>query len=92
MARNPWLSLGFNTRALGMEASSVIALRTLKILSGGAAGEAEARRMIDEKIQAGLDRQSTALMGGLGLTAPGAARKVVAHYRRKVRCFQIGVG
>jgi hypothetical protein len=85
MARNPWLSLGFNTWALGMEASSVIALRTLKILSGGAAGEAEARRMIDEKIQAGLDLQSTALMGGLGLTAPGAARKVVAHYRRKVR-------
>jgi hypothetical protein len=85
MARNPWLSLGFNTWALGIEASSVIALRTLKILSGGAAGEAEARRMVDEKVQAGLALQSIALTGGLGLTAHGAATKAVAHYRRKVR-------
>lgn len=85
MRRNPWLRLGFSAWSLGMEASSVIALRTLKILSGGAAGNAEARRMVDEKIQAGLDLQSTALTGGLGLTPHGAAEKVVAHYRRKVR-------
>jgi hypothetical protein len=85
MARNPWLRLGFSTWALGMEASQVIALRTLKILSGGTAGEAEARRMIDEKVQAGLDLQSTALTGGLGLTAHGAAGKVLTLYRRKVR-------
>jgi hypothetical protein len=85
MESNPWLRLGFSAWALGMEASSVIALRTLKILAGGAAGEAEARRMIDEKIQAGLDLQSMALTGGLGLTADGAAAKVVTHYRRKVR-------
>jgi hypothetical protein len=85
MARNPWLRLGLNTWALGMEASQVIALRTLKILSGGAAGQVEARRMVDEKIQAGLDLQSAALTGSLGLTAEGAAGKVVSHYRRKVR-------
>jgi hypothetical protein len=85
MGRNPWLRLGFNTWALGMEASSVIALRTLKILSGGAAGEAEARRMVDEKVEAGFALQSTALTGGLCPTAHGAAAKVVAHYRRKVR-------
>jgi hypothetical protein len=83
MTRNPWLRLGFDTWALGMEASQVIALR--KILSGGAAGEAEARRMVDEKVEAGLDLQSTALTGGLGNTPHGAASKVVAHYRRKVR-------
>jgi hypothetical protein len=85
MARNPWLRLGLNTWALGMEASQVIALRTLKILSGGSAGQDEARRMVDEKIQAGLDLQSAALTGNLGPTAHGAAGKVVSHYRRKVR-------
>ncbi|HTW51190.1 MAG TPA: hypothetical protein VME45_04755 [Stellaceae bacterium] len=85
MRKNPWLRLGFNAWALGLEASSVIALRTLKILSGGAAGNAEARRMIDEKIKAGIDLQSAALTGGLGQTPHGTAAKIVAHYRRKVR-------
>lgn len=84
MARNRWLRLGLNTLALGMEASQVIALRTLKILSGGSAGQAEARRMMDEKMQSGLDLQSAALTGWLGQTAHGAAGKVVSHYRRKV--------
>jgi hypothetical protein len=85
MRKNPWLRLGFSAWALGMEASSVIGLRTLKILSGGAAGKAESRRMIAEKVKAGLDLQSMALTGGLGLTPHGAAAKVMAHYRRKVR-------
>ena len=52
----------------------MIALRTLKILSGGSAGQAEARRMVDEKIQAGLDLPSATLTGGLGPTAHGAER------------------
>jgi hypothetical protein len=85
MARNPWLRLGLNTWALGMEASQVIALRMLKILSGGSAGQDEARRMVDEKIQAAMDLQSAALRGSLGQTAEGAAGKVVSHYRRRVR-------
>jgi hypothetical protein len=85
MRKNPWLRLGFNAWALGMEASAVIALRSLKMLSMGAAGKAEARRMINEKIQAGLALQSRALTGRLGLSPRGAASKTVAHYRRKVR-------
>jgi hypothetical protein len=31
MLRNPWFRVGVNAWSLGMEASSVIALRTLKI-------------------------------------------------------------
>lgn len=85
MRKNPWLRLGFNIWALGIDASAVIALRSLKILSKSAAGKAEARRMINEKIQAGLALQSAALTGSLGLTPHGAASKTVAHYRRKVR-------
>jgi hypothetical protein len=85
MLRNPWFRVGVNAWSLGMEASSVIALRTLKIAAGGVAAEVEARRMVSEKIEAGLALQALALTGGLGLTADGAATKMLAHYRRKVR-------
>lgn len=85
MLRNPWFRLGVNAWALGFEASSVMVLRTLKIAAGGVAAEVEARRMVTEKVEAGLALQALALTGGLGLTAPSAATKMVAHYRRKVR-------
>jgi hypothetical protein len=77
---------GVNACALGVEASSVIALRTLKIAAGGVAAEVEARRrMVSEKIEAGLALQALALTGGLGLTAQSAATKLLAHRRRNVR-------
>jgi hypothetical protein len=85
MRRNPRFRAGFYAWSLGMEASSVIALRTLKIARGGVAAEAEAHRMVREKIEAGLTLQALALTGGLGLTANSAATKSLAHYRRKVR-------
>jgi hypothetical protein len=85
MPRNPWFRAGFYAWSLGLEASSVIALRTLKIAIGGPAAEAEARRMASEKIDAGLTLQALALTGGLGLTANSATTKTLAHYRRKVR-------
>ena len=85
MRRNPWLRIGFGAWSLGLEASSVIALRMLKIASGGKGGEAEARRMVNEKIEAGLSLQTKALTGGLGITPHSAATKTLAHYRRKVR-------
>jgi hypothetical protein len=70
---------------LTIEASSVVALRMLKATSGGAAAEAEASRMLNEKIETGLTLQAKAISGGLGPTALGATSKVIAHYRRKVR-------
>ena len=85
MLRNPWFRVGVNAWSLGMEASSVIALRTLKIAAGGVAAEVEARRMVSEKIEAGLALQALALTGGLGQTSDSAPKKMVAHYRRKVR-------
>jgi len=57
----------------------------MKIALGCAAGEAEARRMISEKIDAGVTLQTLALTGGLGLTPHGAAAKTLSHLRRKVR-------
>ncbi len=70
---------------MGLEASTVVGLRTLKIAAGGPAGHAEAQGMVAEKVQAAVDWQIKAMTGGLGLTASGAAAKTLNHYRRKVR-------
>jgi hypothetical protein len=85
MVRNPWFRFGVNAWSLGIDTSSVIALRTLKIAAGGPAAEVEACRMVSEKIETGLALQELALTGGLGLTASSVATKMLAHYRRKVR-------
>jgi hypothetical protein len=85
MFGNFWFRAGLDAWSLGVEASSVIFLRTMKIAAGGAAGEAETRRMVNEKIESGLALQALALTGGLGDTAHGVATKTLAHYRRKVR-------
>jgi hypothetical protein len=83
--RNPWLRIGFDAWALGLDASFTMGLRVLKMMAGGRAAETEARRMISEKIEAGQALQTRALTGGLGVTAPSAAAKTLKHYRRKVR-------
>ncbi len=88
MARNPWLKIGLDAWSLGIESSSVIGLRTMKIAAGGAGAQSESRLMVEEKIKAGLEWQTLMLTGGLGLTAPRAAAKTLAHYRRKVRANQ----
>ena len=68
-----------------MEASAVIGLRTLKIAQGGAAGQAEAQRMISEKVEAAAALQARALTGGLGSTPASVSARAIAHYRRKVK-------
>jgi hypothetical protein len=85
MLRNPWFRAGLQAWSLGLEASSVIALRTLKMATGGVAADAEARRMVSEKIEAGLALQMLALTGGLGLTPQSAVARTLTHYGRKVR-------
>lgn len=80
-----WMQLGLDAWSLGVEASSVIGLRTLKIAAGGQDGEAESRRMVDEKVRAGLEWQGLWMSGALGLTPAGMTGKTLSHYRRKVR-------
>ena len=83
--RNPWLGLIMDTWSLGMEASSVIGLRTLMFATGGPDAQTEAARMISEKMVAGMELGAMAWTGSLGLTPQDAAAKTVAHYRREVR-------
>lgn len=82
---HPWFRMGLMAWSLGVDASSVIALRTIKIAAGGKEGEAEAGRMISEKIDAGMDLQRMALTGALSLSGSGAAVKTLKYFRRKVR-------
>lgn len=89
---NPWMRLGLNAWALGLESSAVIGLRMLKIAAGGAEAEAETRRMVSEKIDSVLALQMLALTGGLGATPHRAAARTVAHYRRKVRANRRRLG
>ena len=81
---NPWLGIGWDAWRLSLEAGTVIGLRTLKLAQGGAAGQAEAERMVREKMQAGLDLQALALTGGLGATPASASARTLALYRRRV--------
>jgi hypothetical protein len=77
--------IGFDMWALSLEASAVMGLRTLKIAAGGPDAQAEAGRMIGEKVEALAALQTKALTGAMGLTAASATRATLKHYRRKVR-------
>lgn len=80
-----WFGAAFAVWSLSVEASYVIGLRSLKIAAGGAAADTEARRMVEEKIEAIWALYTKALMGGLGPTMHTASTRTLAHYRRKVR-------
>jgi hypothetical protein len=82
---NPWFGIGLEAWRLGMEASAVIGLRTLRIAHGGPAGAAEAERMVREKVEAAMALQALAVTGALGATPASASARTLAHYRRKVR-------
>ena len=52
---NPWLALSLKALQMGVEAQSVIALRMLRLATGGARMEAEASRMVTEKVAAATE-------------------------------------
>ena len=81
---NPWVGIGLDAWRLGLEASAVVGLRTLKLAQGGATAAAEAELMVREKLAAGVELQALALRGGLGLSPASASTRTLAHYRRKV--------
>jgi len=83
--KDPWTGLAWDMWAMGLEASSVIGLRTLKIAAGGSAADAEIRLMVSEKVAAGFALPMMALTGRLGTSAPAVASRSITHLRRKVR-------
>ena len=84
-APQSWTGLGFDVWALGIEASTVIGLRTMKLAAGGRASEAEARLMVSEKVRTAMDMQMALMTGALGTDPIRASRSIVQQYTRKVR-------
>jgi hypothetical protein len=82
---NPWIGIGFDAWRLNMEAAAVIGLRTWAIAQGGAKATAESKRMVGEKVAAGISLQAMALSGALGATPAAASARTLAFYRRKVK-------
>ncbi len=74
----PWWQLGIDTALLGLEAQAVIGLRLTKLAAGGAAAQAEAQRMVSEKILAAGE-------AAMQIASGASTGAVVAGYRRKVR-------
>lgn len=81
---NPWARLGWDAWLLGAEAATVMALRGVKIATGGDPNGEEARRMVTEKVEAAQALRSLALTGASGVTALSVSSKALKHYRRRV--------
>ena|ERR1700722_10023389 len=81
-----WFALSSETARLGFEAQRVIAMRMMRLAGGGAAAEAESRRMVSEKIEAFAEAQAAAaaVMAEDG-DHHRAAKKVLGIYKRRVR-------
>jgi hypothetical protein len=83
---NPWLSFGLKAWQVGLEAQSVIALRMLRLAAGGARAEAEASRMVTEKILAAGEAQMSAATAAMrGRKKHIVAGKALNAYRKRVR-------
>ncbi len=86
MMFNPWLSFGLKAWQIGLEAQSVIALRTLRLAAGGTRAEAEASRMVTEKILAAGEAQVTAAAAAMrGHKKHVVAGKALNVYSKRVR-------
>ena len=83
---NPWFGLFAQMAALSLEAQQVMALRMWRLARGGARAEAEAQRMVAEKLAA----LSEAQVGAAAVMLRGGKHKAMAKntlrvYRKRVR-------
>ena len=79
-----WGKLGWDAWALGMDAASVIGMRTASAFTGGDLTGREAQLMISEKLSVAMELQSAFMSGALGQDPANATRRVLQTYRRKV--------
>ncbi|HXW70390.1 MAG TPA: hypothetical protein VEK34_02945 [Methylocella sp.] len=74
-----------NSIKLSASASTVIALRMMKLAKGGSAAKRESKRMVDEKIKAAFDANvdaARALAAGKGAQIP---TRTLALYQKRVQ-------
>ncbi|WP_448662303.1 hypothetical protein ACG3SL_16780 [Sphingomonas sp. CJ20] len=87
-----WASAGIDAWALSIEASTVIGLRVAKMAGGGPDVGSEALLMVSEKMQSALELQTALMTGRLGANPLTGTRKVLRHYRRKVKANRKRLG
>lgn len=78
-------SAAFDLWQLGVEANSVIALRTFKIAKGGVSALTEANLMLTEKVAAAFEAQTALMTGRLGTSPQVVSKRLARHYGKKVR-------
>jgi hypothetical protein len=80
------LALSLKAVQMGVEAQSVIALRMLRLATGGARMEAEAARMVTEKVAATAEAQAAPAISALSGRSPHVvANKVLRVVKKRVR-------
>jgi hypothetical protein len=77
-----WWQVGLDMWMLGVESSSVIGMRAMRLAAGDTR---EAERMVSEKLAAVTELGMQMMTGDLGSAPRPAARKAIAQYRRRVR-------
>jgi hypothetical protein len=86
---NLWIEAG----RFGMDVQHVLALRMLRLASGGPLATREASRMVTEKIAAFGQAQTAALSAlGAGFGPERAAAQIYGPYRRTVRANRRRLG
>jgi hypothetical protein len=81
----------FDAWRLWIDAGTVIALRSWKMMTGGPAAARELERAVGEKAEAATELAG-ALAGGAIRSPEAAARKAVTVYGRKVRANRKRLG
>ncbi len=69
---------------LWFDATQVVWMRSLRMMSGGALARREARWMVSEKIAANATLLPALMAGGLDASPESTARRALAHYGRPV--------
>jgi hypothetical protein len=83
---NPWVSFGMKAWQIGLEAQTVITLRMIRLATGGARAEAEASRMVTEKMMASSEAYVNAGIAAMrGDEDHVVAGKMLKVYRKRVR-------
>ena len=76
---------GMDLFAFGEDVAAVVLLRLRRIAAGGAAGKAEAKLMVSEKVKALALVMHGLLTGEYGSTVGSMIKGVAAYYARGVR-------
>ena len=79
-----WSTLFFDASRLWADAGMVLALRSWRLMAGGAPASRELERMFSEKVEAGFELAG-ALAGGRVRSPEAATRKALSVYGRRVR-------